>query len=258
MKLYFKYFSMHLKCQMQYKSTFILNILGRAAMSFANVVGVLFMLARFYKVEGFTLNQTLLCTAIVTMAFSMVEAFACGFDIFPRLLSNGEFDRVLVRPHGMIFQVLASNIEFMRLGEFFQAIIVLCYAIFNSKIIWTWDKILTLLLMISCGTVVFFCLYIIQASIAFFTTEGLELMNLLTRGGQMFGRYPFSIYGKGVLKFLTYIVPLALFQYYPFLYLIDKSKNIFYMFIPLLSLLFLIPCYLLFCIGLHHYKSTGS
>lgn len=136
-------------------------------MSFANVVGVLFMLARFYKVEGFTLNQTLLCTSIVTMAFSIVEAFACGFDIFPRLLGNGEFDRMLVRPHGINFQVLASNIEFMRLGEFFQAIIVLCYAIFNSKIVWTWDKVLTLLLMISCGTIVFF-VYILYRHLLFF------------------------------------------------------------------------------------------
>lgn len=258
MNLYFKYFLMHLKSQMQYKSTFILNVFGRAAMSFANVAGVLFMLVRFYKIEGFTLNQTLLCTSIVTMAFSIVEALARGFDIFPRLLGNGEFDRVLVRPRGIIFQILASNIEFMRLGEFIQAIVVLCYAIFNSEIMWNWDKILTLFLMISCGTVVFLCLYIIQASISFFTTEGLEFMNILTRGGQMFGRYPFSIYGKGVLKFLTYVIPLALFQYYPFLYLTDKSKNMFYMFTPLLSLLFIMPCYLLFRVGLRYHKSTGS
>ena len=243
---------------MQYKSTFILNIFGRFVMSFASVAGTLFMFARFNEIEGFTPSQTLLCASIVTMAFSIVEAFACGFDIFPRLLSNGEFDRMLVRPRGLIFQVLASNVEFMRLGAFLQAIVVLCYTIFNGKVIWTWDKFLTMILMISCGTIVFFCLYIIHASISFFTTEGLEFMNILTRGGQVFGRYPFSIYGIGILKFLTYVIPLALFQYYPFLYLIDKSKNILYIFAPLLSLLFLVPCYLLFCIGLRYHKSTGS
>ena len=258
MKLYFKYFSIQLQSQLQYKSTFFLNILGRIVMSFANVAGVLFMLARFNKIEGFTFNQTLLCSSVVTISFSIIEAFACGLDIFPRLLSNGEFDRMLVRPRGIIFQVLASNIEFMRLGAFIQAVIILCYSIFNSDFIWTFNKFLTLFLMISCGTVVFWGLYIVQASFSFFTTEGLEVMNILTRGGQMFGRYPFSIYGRGVLKFLTYVIPLALFQYYPLLYLTDKSQNMFYIFTPLLSLLFLIPCYLLFCIGLRYYKSTGS
>ncbi|MDD4296111.1 MAG: ABC-2 family transporter protein, partial [Ruminiclostridium sp.] len=106
MKLYFKYFSIHLKSQMQYKATFFLNIFGRIIMSFATVLGVLFMFTRFNEVEGFTLSQTLLCTSVVTMAFSFAEVFARGFDIFPRLLGNGEFDRALVRPRGIIFQVL--------------------------------------------------------------------------------------------------------------------------------------------------------
>jgi len=257
-KLYFKYFSIHLKSQMQYKATFIFNIFGRILMSFATVAGVLFMFTRFNEVDGFTLSQTLLCTSVVMMAFSLAEVFARGFDIFPRLLGNGEFDRALVRPRGIIFQILASHIEFLRLGIFVQAIAVLCYAIPNSGVIWTWDKILTLFLMISCGAIVFFGLYIVYASFAFFTTEGLEFMNILTYGGREFGRYPFAIYGGGILKFLTYVIPLALFQYYPLLYLLDRTQSVFYMFTPLIGTLFIIPCYAFFRIGLRRYKSTGS
>jgi ABC-2 type transport system permease protein len=243
---------------MQYKVTFILNIFGRIIMSFATVAGVLFMFTRFNEVEGFTVSQTLLCTSVVSMAFSFAEVFARGFDIFPRLLANGEFDRALVRPRGIIFQVLASHIEFLRLGIFIQALLVLCYAIPNSGILWSWDKILTLFLMISCGGVVFFGLYIVYASFSFFTTEGLEFMNILIYGGREFGRYPYSVYGGGVLKFLTYVVPLALFQYYPLLYLLDRAQTVFYMFAPLISVPFIIPCYIFFRVGLRRYKSTGS
>lgn len=258
MKLYFKYFSMHIKSQMQYKVTFLLNIFGRILMSFSTVAGVLFMFARFNEVDGFTLSQTLLCTSVVTMAFSIAEVFMRGFDIFPRLLGNGEFDRILVRPRGIIFQVLASHMEFLRLGIFIQAAGVLCYAVPNSGVIWTPDKIFTLFLMISCGTAVFFSLYILYASFAFFTTEGLEFMNILIYGGREFGRYPFVIYGSGVLKFLTYAVPLALFQYYPLLYLLGMEQSVFYMFTPLIALLFIIPCYAFFRVGLRRFKSTGS
>lgn len=175
MRLYLKYFSIHLKCQMQYKVTFIFNFIGRILMSFATVAGVLFMFTRFNEVDGFTLSQTLLCTSVVTMAFSIAEVFARGFDIFPRLLGNGEFDRILVRPRGIIFQVLASHIEFLRLGIFIQALAVLCYAVPNSGVIWTLDKVITLLLMIICGAAVFFGLYIVYASFAFFTTEGVRI-----------------------------------------------------------------------------------
>ena len=83
-------------------------------------------------------------------------------------------------------------------------------------------------------------------------------MNVLTDGGREFGSYPYSIYGDGILKFLTYVVPLALFHYYPLLYLLGVKKSILYMLAPLFSLLFLVPAYAFWRYGLHRYKSTGS
>jgi ABC-2 type transport system permease protein len=258
MRLYLAYFTINLNAQMQYKAAFALTVFGRMVLAFASVAGVWFMFLRFNQVEGFTLAQVLLCTAVTMMAFSVTEVFARGFDIFPRLLGNGEFDRYLVRPRNIIFQVIASHMEFGRLGIFIQAVGVLCYAVPNSGVSWTWDKILTLVLMILCGAAVFFGLYIIHAAFAFFTTEGLEFMNILTHGGREFGRYPYSIYGQGILKFLTYIVPLALIQYYPLLYLLDMEKSALYMFAPLFGWVFLLPAYGFWRFGLRRYKSTGS
>ncbi|HHW31878.1 MAG TPA: hypothetical protein GXX20_09450 [Clostridiaceae bacterium] len=157
-----------------------------------------------------------------------------------------------------MFQILVSKLDLTRFGRLFQAILVFCYAIPNSGIIWTWDKILTLFLMVSCGSLIFFGLFLIYAAFSFFTTEGLEFMNIFIDGGREFGRYPFSIYGEKILMFLTYIIPLALFQYYPLLYLIDREQSIIFMFTPLIGLLFLIPSYAFFRFGLRRYKSTGS
>ena len=184
--------------------------------------------------------------------------FGRGFDQFPLMLGNGEFDRALVRPRSVIFQVLAAKMDFTRLGRLFQAILVFCYAIPNSGVIWTWDKVLTLLLMVVCGSLIFFALFIVYAGFTFFTVEGLEFMNIFTDGGREFGRYPFSIYGKRILTFLTFVVPLALFQYYPLQYLLDREKSILYMFTPVIGLLFIMPCYAFFRIGLRRYKSTCS
>lgn len=258
MRLYLKYISIHLKSQMQYKTSFFLTILGQFVLSFTVLLGLYFMMDRFNTVGGFTLEQVLLCFAVVLMAFSLAECFARGFDLFPQILSNGEFDRMLVRPRGLIFQVLAGKIEFSRLGRLVQAILVFSYSIPSSGVIWTWDKILTLLIMVVCGSLIFFGLFLVYASFTFFTIEGLEFMNVLTDGGREFGTYPYSIYGEGILKFLTYIIPLALFQYYPLLYLLDMEKGIHYMLAPLLGLLFLLPSYLFFRFGLSRYKSTGS
>jgi len=258
MRLYLKFFAMHLKSQMQYKVSFFMTSFGQFLISFTAFLGVYFMFARFNAVEGFAFEQALLCFAVVLMAFSIAESFGRGFDLFPRMLGNGEFDRALVRPRNIIFMVLASKMDFTRLGRLIQAVLVFCYAIPYSGVIWTWDKILTLILMVVCGSLIFFGLFVIYAAFSFFTVEGLEFMNIFTDGGREFGRYPFSIYGKNILRFLTFVIPLALFQYYPLLYILGMERSVLFMLIPLAGLLFLLPCYAFFHIGLRRYKSTGS
>ncbi len=258
MKLYFKFLVMHLKSAMQYKTSFFLTAMGQFMVSFTTLIGIWFMFNRFNQVEGFSLPEVLLCFAVVILAFSIAECFGRGFDTFPRMIGNGEFDRILVRPRSSIFQVLAAKMEFARIGRFIQAILVFFYAIPKSSVIWTGDKVFTLILMIACGCIVFFCLFLIYAGFSFFTIEGLEFMNIFTDGGREFGRYPFSIYGKEVLAFFTYVIPLALFQYYPLLYLLGRETSPLYMLAPLLGLWFILPAYGLWRLGLRRYVSTGS
>lgn len=258
MKLYLKYASIILRCQLQYKSSFIMTAVGQFLASFTIFLGVYFMLSRYNTVNGFTFSEILLCFAVMLSSFSISECFLRGFDSFPVIISNGEFDRILVRPRNEILQVLASRIEFTRIGRLLQALLLFAYSIPTSQVVWTPDRILTLSFMIVGGLFVFSGLFIVYAGLCFFTIEGLEFMNIFTDGGREFGKYPFSIYGDGVLKFLTYVIPLALFQYYPFLYLIGKSDNTYYMFLPLAGILFIVPCILFWKIGVKHYKSTGS
>lgn len=258
MKLYLKYASIILRSQMQYKASFIMSAIGQFLVSFTAFLGVYFMFSRFNSVSGFTFSEVLLCFAVILTSFSLAECFVRGFDTFSGIISNGEFDRIMVRPRNEILQVLASRIEFSRIGRLLQALVMFAYAIPASEVEWTFDKIVTLIFMLAGGFIVFSGLFIIYASLCFFTIEGLEFMNIFTDGGREFGRYPFSVYGEGVLKFLTYVIPLALFQYYPFLYLIGKSNTIYYMFLPLIGMLFIIPCLIFWRVGVRHYKSTGS
>lgn len=258
MKLYFKYLSMLLKSQMQYKASFFMTALGQFLVSFTTFLGIYFMFSRFHSVNGFAFSEVLICFAVILMSFSITECFVRGFDVFPRLIRSGDLDRILVRPRSVIFQVLTSHMEFSRVGRLLQAVVILAYAIPTCGVMWTWDKILTVVLMTLGGIAVFSSLFALYAGISFFTIEGLEFMNIFTDGGREFGKYPMSIYGEEVLKFFTYVVPIALFQYYPFLYLIGRSQNPLLMLLPLLGAAFFLPCYGFFRFGLRKYQSTGS
>ena len=83
-------------------------------------------------------------------------------------------------------------------------------------------------------------------------------MNIFTDGGRDLAQYPLDIYKEWVKKFFTFIIPLALVNYYPLLYVIGRTDNKLYMLEPIASMLFTIPCYVVWRIGLKKYKSTGS
>ncbi|MCL2631819.1 MAG: ABC-2 family transporter protein [Coriobacteriia bacterium] len=258
MRLYLRFLAIQLKSQMQYKASFFIALFGQFLVSFTLVLALYFMFDRFNSVQGFSFEEVLICFATMLMSFSLAETFARGFDTFPSMLGNGEFDRALVRPLPVIYQVLAMKVDYTRLARLLQAVCVFAYAIPNCGVLWSVDKILTLFLMVTCGFFVFFGLFVVYAAFSFFTIEGLEFMNIFTDGAREFGRYPFSIHGRNILAFVTFVIPLALVQYYPLLYLLGREQSVLYMFLPIVSLLFLIPCFAFFRLGLRHYKSTGS
>lgn len=258
MRLYIKFFGIHLKGAMQYKFSFLLVTIGQFLVSFNAFLGILFMFNRFNEVKGYSFSEVLLCFSITLMSYSIAEMFMKGLDSFALTISNGEFDRILLRPRSTMLLVVSGKIEFTRMGRILQAILMLIYGVVASGIDWTISKIVTLCLMIIGGAVIFGCLFAIYASICFFTLEGLEFMNVLTDGAREYGKYPLNIYGKGVLKLCTYLVPYTLFQYYPFLSLIGQEAHWYYMFFPIVGCLFIIPSYLFWRFGVKHYRSTGS
>lgn len=257
MKVYIHYFVIHLKSTMSYKSSFFMSTLGQFLAAFNAFLGMYFMFNRFHSVQGFTYEDVLLCFSIIGVSFSIAECFVRGFDRFSTIVRNGEFDRVMVRPRNEILQVLGSQIEFSRLGRMIQSIGTLVYAIICSRIEWSSGKVITILGMLIGGIMIFSGMFMIRGAFCFFTLEGLEFMNVFTDGAKEFAGYPMNIYGKKMLLICTFVIPYALIQYYPLLYLLDRGKP-WYSILPYISSLFIIPCYIFWKIGVKHYQSNGS
>lgn len=257
-RLYKKYLLIHLKSMMQHKTSFFLTTLGQFLISFNIFLGVYFMMDRFHEVKGFTYGEILLCFSITLMAFTIAETIFRSLDTFETIIGNGEFDRILLRPRDSLFLVLCSKIELTRTGRLLQAAVMFAYGLYSSSVTWTFVRAAAVVLMLLGGVAVFAAIYLIFASMCFFTLEGLEFMNVFTDGAREYGKYPIGIYGKTLLTICTFLVPFALFQYYPFLYLTGKASESWYCVLPLAACLFLIPAVFLWNFGLSRYQSTGS
>ena len=257
MKLYFKFMSIHLRSAMTYRWSFLFSCLGHLLITTNVFFSVVFLLDRFDSVGGYTLPQLALCFSAVLAATSLAECFGRGFDAFHQLLSDARFDRIMVRPRSPLFQVLCQDMKPTMLARLLQAAVMLLWAMPSGAVAWTPAKALVLALMVLCGAAIFFGLFLMNAAICFFTLESVETLNIFLDGPREYGKYPFGIYGRPVLLTLTFLVPLALVQHWPLQYLFDRGPA-WYSLLPLVSLVFLIPCLLLWRLGVRHYRSTGS
>jgi ABC-2 type transport system permease protein len=219
---------------------------------------ILALFDKFSNIRGFGLYEVLLCFSIIHFGFSFTETFFRGIDKFENLIINGNLDRFLVRPRGILFQTICNEIDLIKIFRVIQAIIIMIISLVKLNIDWNIFKVITLILMIVGSIVIFLGIFILTASYCFVTVQGLEVKNVLTDGGKFLAQYPISIYKKGVRFVFTFIIPYAFINYYPLIYFLGKSNNTLYMFSPLLVFIFLIPCLLSFKIGLKHYNSTGS
>src|ERR671928_195342 len=72
------------------------------------------------------------------------------------------------------------------------------------------------------GACLFYGLFVLQATLSFWTVETLEIMNTVTYGGTETGQYPLTIYRPWFRLFFTFVVPLVCLNYLPANALLDR------------------------------------
>ncbi len=258
MNLYFKSMKMHLKSELEYKTSFIISFISQILVFFTYYFIILALFSKFDNISGFTIYEVLLTFGIVQFGFSMNEVLCRGLDKFDELIIDGSFDRLLVRPKNILLQVLCTKSDFVKLSRVIQSLIVLCIAICNLDISWDIYKVITLLLMLISSIIVFFSLFLIMASYCFYTVQGLEIRNLFTDGGKNIAQYPIGVFKKVIMFILTFIIPFGFVNYYPLLYVLGRVDNKLYMLSPLIVIIYTIPAFLSFKVGMKKYDSAGS
>jgi ABC-2 type transport system permease protein len=170
---------------------------------------------------------------------------------------------MLLKPVNIYLQVFGSEFLLRRLGRILQGLVVLALAIANLDIVWTAGKLLYLPVVIA-GMVCFFGgLFIVGATITFWTIESIEVINIFTYGGNEMMSYPMHIYPEWMRQFFTFIVPGIFMNYYPALYILGKPDP-FGMpgfapwLAPFVGLGVLAISLRFWRFGIAHYQSTGT
>lgn len=261
--LYLRYVSISVRSQMQYRASFIMLSLAHFLVTGIEFLAVAALFDRFGALRGWRLAEVALFYGIVNIAFSFADGMGRGFDVFAGLVKSGEFDRLLLRPRSAALQIAGRELTLSRIGRLSQGLFVLLWAAARLDVAWTLPRIGLTALAVVGGACLFIGLFVLQATLCFWTTESLEIMNTVTYGGVQTARYPLTLYRDWFRNFFTFVVPLAAISYFPALAIIGRTDPLgtgvwFQVCAPLIGVAFLVGSLQVFQLGVRHYRSTGS
>lgn len=258
MNLFLNYMSMHLKVKMQYKISFIFTLLAQSLIVFLELFVLKSLFTKFKLLNEYNINELYLNFSVIWLGYSLGQTLGRGFDKFSNQINTGNFDLLLIRPRNIFIQIIGSEIYYEKISRIISTLILFIYS--SIKVINSFNifNIFLLLTMIIGSFIISLSIFIIGASICFYTIEGLEIINIFSDGTKQLAQYPMGIYNKIIKVVFTFIIPITLINYYPIEYLTGRLSNNLYLLFPLLSCIIIIPAILLFKLGLKKYKSSGS
>jgi viologen exporter family transport system permease protein len=263
-RLYGRYIRASLRAQMQYPGSWLLTSLGAFVATGIDFVAIWALFARFKQVAGWRFGEVALFYAVIGTSFALADAVTRGFDVFgEQFVKTGDFDRVLVRPRSTVLQLLGYELRATRIGRLAQALVVWAIATRLTSISWTAEVWATLLFAVAGGVALFSGILVLQATLAFWTVESLEVANTLTYGGVEAAQYPLDLYARWLRNFLTFIVPLACVSYFPVAAVLGRAERTgvageLLRLTPVFGFVFLAVALRIWRLGVRHYTSTGS
>lgn len=262
-RLYLRYLGISWRAQLQYRASFVLQTFGTLLVTVGEYVAVVALFARFSSVGGWTLPEVALFYGVVNIAWTLAESTARGFDDFAALVRNGEFDRILLRPRPTVLQILGREFTLRRAGRLAQGAGVLLWGWLTLDLGAEPARLALLAWAVMGGMALFVGLLIVQATIALWTVESLEIMNVLTYGGVTTAQYPLSIYPGWLRGFFIAAVPLGCTVYFPVVAILGREDPLgtsmaWQATSPLIGVLFLAVALRFWRFGVARYTSTGS
>ena len=250
------------KSAAQYRSSLVMQIIAQLIMTAGDLLAVLVLMDRFLHIGRWQPAEVLFFFGVMQMSFAMTECFGRGITSFQGFVGSGQFDSVLLRPRNLLLQIVCSQLDPRRFGSFLVGVTAMILASRALPVVWTLPKVFLLLETVTGSLLLLLGLFLIEATVCFFSVRSIEMVNVLTYGGRSTCQYPVDIYPKPLQLLFLYVAPIALCMHLPVSVILERPMFdipgwLAYI-TPLSGLLFFLLMTRCWYFGVRRYRSTGS
>lgn len=248
-----------LKARMSYRIDFFVSLLTSlvgTALGFA-FIGIIFQridaLAdwSFYEVM-FIYGFSLIPVGLFSLVSSNLWSFGSKYII------EGGLDRVLLRPLNTLYQIFCESFRIESLQDIAIGVVLTVTAASKLGLSFSLIDLVVMLLLIAAATAILLGFFASLVAVNFWIEDrvGIEppFFNMLA-----LGRYPLTIYNQFLKLLLSTAVPFAFIAFFPSAWFLRREQFYWWaLATPLVAMVFMVVCRLVWWRGLRRYGSTGS
>ncbi len=263
-QLFFKYAKIGVKTTLEYKFDRIFITIAIFCREMISITIMYLILLRFVRIKGWELNEMLFLYSFLFLSYSLFVFLFTGIRDFEDMVYWGQFDRILLRPVGLMFQIVASRVDFpATLGHGIVGIILFINTAFSVGIDWNLQNTAYFISALIGGAIIQASIFMVSSCFSFWAIKTMNLRNMIFFNARRFAGYPISFYPSFIQKLLVYIIPFAFVNYFPAQYFLRKPDlagfwNGYLYLTPLVGAALFTLVYLFWKKGLKHYVSTGN
>ena len=260
LRLYRVLIAQFFKVVLQSKVDFLMGLFG---FFFSQIAGILFLYLVFEQIphlQGWSLDQLIFIYGFAQIPRGIDHLFTDNIWLVAwRLVVNGDFDRYMLRPMNVFFQVIAEKLQPDALGELLVGSILVVYAGARGVAVWSVGRAVLFFVSILAGALIYTSIKLFFASFSFWIKRSGPFLQFAYELAN-FAKYPTEIYHKGIRFIITWVIPFAFVAYLPASYFLGAGGGGVSAILAECAIAAVFWCiaYGLFRYGLRRYESAGN
>lgn len=253
---------MNLKSIAQYRASFLMQNIAQFVMVGGEFLAVVVLMTRFASAGQWSADEIMFFWGVMQFTFALCECLGRGISTFAYYVGSGDFDTMLLRPRPLMQQVMGHRLDPRRLGGMIVGGGAIALSCARLNIPWTAERLGLTLAAAVGGFFLILGLFLIEATVSFFSVRSIEMVNVLTYGGRATCQYPSDLYPRPLRILFTWVAPFALSMHLPISYVLGKPlfhvPTVLVWLAPLAGPLFFLMMTRVWYVGVRHYRSTGT
>ena len=255
--LYFSFLKISLKEILIYRIDCIVGILSQFVVQLVSLIFIFIVFSHTKNIAGSNFYQILLLYGVTRIPIGIAGYCFDGlYDIGPKYIKNGDFDKILLRPVHPLISIIGSSREFVAIADLFIGIGISVFMLVKLSIPITVFLILKILFFSLVGAFIIGAINTIFSISSFWTYRSNEVIWSFYRM-YTFTEYPITIYNKFIRILITVILPFAFVAYYPTMSYLGFNMYMIYL-SPIVAVLLWLIAIKLWNLALNKYRSTGT